>query len=142
MKGNRGGADVWLTWESGQGWSGGGVEELFRRYGIVTTGRQLARQPGDHYGIRVPASQAVWAEYILVRAGVALSSPLLNPRHARIKPQAERTLPPAWGKPVSPLRNGVMGIVVWLLTTMFGASRPTLRQRSSKGRKQYRGKRR
>jgi hypothetical protein len=55
------------------------VEKLLRRYGIRVWGRRIN---GEVRSFVVKRKQAVWAEYILCRAGVPLACPLLDPRNA------------------------------------------------------------
>jgi hypothetical protein len=50
-----------------------------RQYGIRIFGR-LTNDP-EVLGFKVKRSQAVWAEYLLLRAGVPLVAPLLDPRN-------------------------------------------------------------
>lgn len=136
MKGNKGrvrGRDrgVWLTWQSGQFFTGWDGEMVLRRVGIPILKRQPINQPGDHFGVFVPVNQAKFAEYNLLRAGVVLSSPLLNPRHANIK---RAPLPPAWGKPAKPV--GIMGWVHRILGMWLSGDTSKLRAvGSTKGRK-------
>ena len=130
----RAGRDVhWLTWPSGQGTTGFDGECMLRRVGIPVLDRQLAKKVGDNYGMAVPASQAEWAEYILCRAGVALSSPLLNPNHGTMETAPQ---PPSWGAPSKPA--GINGWFVALLGWMFrgdvtkGAVTASTKRRPSK----------
>lgn len=76
-------------------YTGAEVEKLLRRYGIRVWGREL-----DHpteLAFLVKQRQAIWAEYILCRAGVPLTCALLDPRNsqyqARHVPQA---MPTPW----------------------------------------------
>ena len=59
------------------------AEHLMRRYGIPVASRHIPRpsRPGAEVGFDVPARQAVWAEYLLCRAGWNLITPLLDERH-------------------------------------------------------------
>lgn len=61
--------------------SGRDVEVMLRRYGVHIWGRQAG--PGAHRAFFVKQSQAVWAEYVMCRAGVPLTSPLLDSRNAQ-----------------------------------------------------------
>lgn len=60
------------------------VEKLLRRYGIRVWGRRIE---GDTQSFIVKAKQAVWAEYVLCRAGVPLACDLLDPRNAEYAEQ-------------------------------------------------------
>ena len=106
-------ADHWFTWDRRgtlQGWD---VECILRRYGVPVVGRRYAAN-SPTVSVKVSGSQAVFAEYLLCRAGLALSTPLLNPRHAQTKVGA---MPPAWGKPAK--TRGFVGWFVRLLGLMF-----------------------
>jgi hypothetical protein len=107
--------DHWFEWDRRGGLQGWDVECIFKKYGVPVIGRRYAAQ-SPTVGVKVPGSQAKFAEYLLCRAGVgmALVTPLLNPRHAQTK---IGPLPPAWGKPAK--TRGVMGWFVRILATMF-----------------------
>ena len=60
------------------------VEKLLRRYGIRVWGRRI---DGDTQSFVVKRKQAVWAEYLLCRAGVPLACDLLDPRNAEYPEQ-------------------------------------------------------
>jgi hypothetical protein len=60
------------------------VEKLLRRYGIRVWGRRIE---GDTQSFIVKEKQAVWAEYVLCRAGVPLACELLDPRNAEYPEQ-------------------------------------------------------
>lgn len=84
-------------------------------------------------GVKVPGSQAKFAEYLLCRAGVgmALVTPLLNPKHAQTKVGA---MPPAWGKPAK--TRGFMGWFVRLLgLSIVGDTTKGMKTGSTKGRR-------
>lgn len=130
---------VWLTWPCGQGVPGWRAECILRRVGIPVLKRRGVSQPDDHFGLLVPGDQAVWAEYNLVRAGVALSSPLLNPAHAHMQPAP---LPPAWGRPARP--HGLWGWFFAIMGALFAGDlskgRPvgSTKSRAVTGRRQRR----
>lgn len=63
----------------GGGFTGIQAERLMRQYGIRVFGR-LTNNP-EQVGFKVKQSQAIWAEYLLLRAGVPLVTPLLDPRN-------------------------------------------------------------
>lgn len=114
-KAKRKGGNVWIYWPAGTGNTGGAVEAMLRRYAVPVLDRQYAYKIGDDYGICVPASQAQWAEYLMLRAGVVLSSQLIQQSNAKQSdtPFEERSLPPSWGAPSKP--RGVTGWTVWFL---------------------------
>ena len=60
-------------------WTGRRVEKLLRRYGIVVAGRGYT---SSSIYFLVKPEQAEWAEYVMLRAGVPLVGPLVNPRNA------------------------------------------------------------
>jgi hypothetical protein len=106
-----------FTW-SGTGWSGYDVEELLARYGIPMWGREVSFQAGDDFGGLVKARQAVWAEYLLARAGVPLTSPYLSRRNQVLGIIHGGTLPPAWGVPARV--QGLVGPIIRVLVGIFG----------------------
>ena len=57
------------------------VEKILRQYGIRVWGRKI--EAGDNRSFLVKEAQAVWAEYVMCRAGVPLVSPLLDERNAQ-----------------------------------------------------------
>lgn len=60
------------------------AEHLMRRYGVPIRDRCYPLQGpvrGKEVGFDVPARQAAWAEYLLCRAGFALTTPLLDERN-------------------------------------------------------------
>ena len=69
-----------FSFATGAGVTGGAVEKLLRTYGIRIWGREM--DDPDERAFLVKRSQAVWAEYLLCRAGVPLTCPLLDPRNA------------------------------------------------------------
>lgn len=106
-----------FTWHP-DGRTGAQIEYILREYGIPCRGRKL--QSGD--GLAVPDAQAKWAEYILLSAGVALTSPLLTDGRMPVN------MPRPWG--VASKRVDFVGRVVdWLDTLMAGgANRRAARQ--------------
>jgi hypothetical protein len=66
-----------FTFARGGGFSGREVERLLLDKGIAVFER--TRLPGGDLGFSVRADQAEWAEYLLCRAGVPLTCPLLDP---------------------------------------------------------------
>lgn len=83
-----------FTWKIAPGYSGKDVEMRLRQYGIRVWGREM--DDGPDRGLLVRQSQAVWAEYVLCRAGVPLTSPLLNSRHTNIHVEHGGTMPSPW----------------------------------------------
>jgi hypothetical protein len=75
-------------------YSGVEVEIILRQYGIRVWGREA---DADEIGILVKRKQAVWAEYLLCRAGVPLTSELLDPRNAAYRQRhAHGAMPTPW----------------------------------------------
>ena len=107
--------DHWFTFQRGGGVTGWQVECVLKRYGVPVVNRRYAAN-SPTVSVCVPGSQAKFAEYLLCRAGLAaaLTTPLLNPRHAQTK---IGPLPPAWGKPAK--TRGAMGWIVRLLGLAF-----------------------
>lgn len=71
------------------------IEKLLRRYGIHIWGRKL--ESDTERSFLVKRRQAVWAEYLLCRAGVPLTCPLLDPRNeAYRRRHLPRSMPIPW----------------------------------------------
>jgi hypothetical protein len=72
-------------------------EHLVETYGVRVSHRIIPRNSGDSTGFSVPTHQAKWAEYLLLRAGYPLISPLFDPRHRKLLERAheysERSAP-------------------------------------------------
>jgi hypothetical protein len=101
----RHGALVPITWHNIPAWH---IEQLLRRYHITLYGRSLRieRHGNIETWIRtayVNHKQAAWAEYILLRAGVALTSPTIDPRNAA-RAARHTAPPPSWSgnRPAAP----------------------------------------
>ena len=88
--------NMWL-WLHGEGyrrfsfsrrteWRGIDIERLLRRHGIRLWERSLDSK--DLY-FNVKAGQARFAEYVMLRAGVPLTSEWVDPRHAGVQPIGE-----------------------------------------------------
>lgn len=54
------------------------IEQLLNKYGVVIYGRTYDSQ---HRFFFVKRRQAVWAEYLLLHAGVEITTPLVNTRN-------------------------------------------------------------
>ena len=69
------------------------AEHLVETYGVhvIDGSRVLPKKAGDDIGFSVPAHQAQWAEYLLLRAGYALTVPLINPANAKLLEKAQST---------------------------------------------------
>jgi len=84
-----------FTFATGTGFTGLEAEKLLRQYGIRIWGREMNRT--DERAFLVKKSQAVWAEYVLCRAGAPLTCPLLDPRNAEYRERhPEGSLPIPW----------------------------------------------
>lgn len=79
-----------FEFDTAGGHSGRDAEMTLRQYHIPIWGRGAAKGRRWFY---VKWRQAMWAEYLLVQAGIPLTSPLLDPRHAGVQ---RKGLPPAW----------------------------------------------
>jgi hypothetical protein len=64
----------------GSPWRGIDVERLLARHGVKVWDRGIA---GDDLYFCVKRRQLKWAEYLLLRAGVPVTSALIEPRNAR-----------------------------------------------------------
>jgi len=89
------------------------VEHLLRRYGIRVWGREVT-DPHE-IALLVKWKQAGWAEYVLCRAGVPLTCPLIDPRNAKYQQRhAPQTMPTPWNvRGIGP-HSLVDHIVDWL----------------------------
>jgi hypothetical protein len=85
------------------------VELMLRQYGMRIWGREFDQ--ADEFAFLVKRSQAVWAEYILCRAGVPLTSPLLDARNAAYR---RETMPQPWTKQGIGPHTFVDHVVDWL----------------------------
>lgn len=106
-----------FSWPASAGFTGYQVEELLQRYGIPCWGREVAFDAGDDMALLVKMRQASWAEYLLCRGGIPLSSQLLDERHRYLLYSHGATLPPAWGVPAR--AQGCVGPIVALLAAIL-----------------------
>jgi hypothetical protein len=68
---------------------------LLRQYGVRVWGREVIDD--EELALLVKQRQAVWAEYLLCRAGVPLTSPLLDPRNEQYRLRhVPGTMPTPW----------------------------------------------
>ena len=65
------------------------AEHLLRRYGVPVRSRYVADDRTEA-GCDVPERQAAWAEYLLCRAGWAVTSPLVDANHQALMDRAQR----------------------------------------------------
>jgi len=65
------------------------AEHLVEKYGVRVSNRVIPNRAGDEIGFSVPDHQAQWAEYLLLRAGYALTVPLINPANAKLLAKAQ-----------------------------------------------------
>jgi len=84
-----------FTFRRDGGFTGAQVEMLLRQYGIRVWGREVDDR--HELALLVKRRQAVWAEYILCRAGVPLTSPLLDPRNEAYRQHhPQGSMPTPW----------------------------------------------
>lgn len=75
-------------------WSGAEAERLLRHYSVKIWGRSFT---SDTVCFFVKERQANWAEYLLLRRGIPIVSPLYNPANAiYAQKHAPGNRPPAW----------------------------------------------
>ena len=100
-----------ITWTPTSTQMGASIEKTLRRYGVKVYARQYAKKPGDDLGITVRRAQRKWAEYVLLKAGVCVTSPVL-PSNRGIQPGGE--MPQSWGVPAPPV--GLAGRImdIWM----------------------------
>lgn len=107
------GAGAW-TFEvpRDSGWTGADVESLLLHYGIIAWGRRVT---GQNFVLSVKERQANWAEYLILRRGIPLDSPLFNPDNAQYtKKYAPGDRPPAWADRGSAVSGTVDKLSEWL----------------------------
>ena len=105
-----------LTWYKAGGWNGAHVETMLNRYGILCYWRDYGHG-GDTIGVHVPKAQAVWADYLLRKAGAPIEGPALS--KAQFGP-----MPAEWGAPARPV--GFAGVILSLVSPQ---------QRTAKGKR-------
>lgn len=102
-----------FTYSNATGFRGVDVEMLLRQYGIRVWGREVISD--EELALLVKQRQAVWAEYILCRAGVPLTSALLDPRNEQYRRRhAPGTMPPPWTERGIGAHSFVDHVVDWL----------------------------
>jgi hypothetical protein len=75
-------------------WSGTDVARFLEHYGVDVWG---GRTTTDQFIMYVKERQANWAEYLLRRRGIAIESPVHNPRNLTYaQAHAPGDQPPAW----------------------------------------------
>lgn len=103
------------------------AEHLMRRYGIPVSSRHipLIRSEMMEVGFDVPKRQAVWAEYLLCRAGWCLITPLLDPTHHALLEQAWRDGPtrPTGGGKIK--RQGITAKFFGIMDELLGIGEAT-----------------
>lgn len=97
-----------LEWIASSAWHGKQVEGLLNRYGIRTYWRDYGHSKRTK-GVHVPRPQAVWADWLLRRAGC----PLVSTQLSNVHPGA---LPTDWGAPARPV--GMAGAITRLLSPL------------------------
>jgi hypothetical protein len=84
-----------FTFYMTSGFNGFQVEKLLRQYGVRIWGRKIVEDSQRSFIVR--KRQAVWAEYVMCRAGVPLVGELLDPRNAQYPDRhPESSLPTPW----------------------------------------------
>lgn len=102
-----------FTFTTESGFTGMEVEMLLRRYGIRLWGRAIVQD--NELSFLVKRRQAVWAEYLLCRAGVPLTSQLLDPRNADYQQRhTPNTMPNPWNQRGIGPHSLVDHIIDWL----------------------------
>lgn len=102
-----------FTFARGAGFTGAEVEQLLRQYGIRLWGREI--EDDTEIGFLVKQTQAVWAEYILCRAGVPLTGKLLDPRNEQYRQHhAPGSMPTPWSERGIGPHSLVDHVVDWL----------------------------
>jgi hypothetical protein len=80
--------NCWTIWvQRHAGWDGAEIEALLMRHGVRIWGRGFI---GERIYFRVKKRQARWAEYLLLRRGISVTSSPFDPRNPKY---AERYAP-------------------------------------------------
>ena len=110
--------------------SGARTEYILRNFGIPIYLRDFT---DDTILFTVPESQAIWTEYVLCCFGVAVLSPLRNPKHRKVYNDALQGKPPpiAWGGGIKP--RTLEGRLIDFIGGMTGFSRPQVQQKRAGG---------
>lgn len=74
--------------------SGADCERMLKRYGVPISARSVTTK---HFRMRVHTQQAQWAEYLLLRMGAQLDSPLREPRNGAWAARHTK-MPAAWAE--------------------------------------------
>lgn len=102
-----------FTFSTATGFTGVDVERLLRQYGIRIWGRAISTE--EELAFFVKVKQAIWAEYLLCRAGVPLTSQLLDPRNAHYRQShALGSMPTPWSERGIGLHSFVDRTVDWI----------------------------
>jgi hypothetical protein len=89
------------------------VQKLLRQYGVRIWGRKIV--DGSMRSFVVRERQAVWAEYVMCRAGVPLVGELLDPRNAQYPERhPESTMPVPWTEKGIPAMSFIDHLSEWL----------------------------
>jgi hypothetical protein len=93
--------------------TGADVEMTLRRYGIRVWEREVSDP--DEIALSVKQRQAVWAEYILCRAGVLLTSELLDKRNSYYRDlHHPNSMPRPWNEQGIRSQTLIDHLVEWL----------------------------
>lgn len=102
-----------FTFRADEPYSGVEIEKTLRRYGIRVWGREMD-DPTER-ALLVKQSQAIWAEYLLCRAGVPLTCPLLDSRNLTcLNQHAAGSMPTPWTVGGIGAHSFVDHVVDWL----------------------------
>lgn len=89
------------------------VELLLRQYGVRIWGREF--DDPEEFTFLVKQKQAIWAEYVMCRAGVPLTGELLDPRNDTYRQRhAPNTMPRPWSVQGIGPHTFVDHVVDWL----------------------------
>lgn len=102
-----------FTFSIATGFRGVDVEMLLHQYGIRVWGRETIGE--EELALLVKQKQAVWAEYLLCRAGVPLTGKLLDPRNEQYRQRhAPGSMPTPWSEGGIGPHSFVDHVVEWL----------------------------
>lgn len=132
----RRGSGVKITWASGGGFYGARVEGILRKYGVRVYARQYAFSKDEDLGVTVRQQQAVFADWLLRRAGVPVTSTALTNATEGEMPLAWGTGAPATGA------SGVMADLLFGIAPTYTKEERLKRERRDQERRRRRVKRR
>lgn len=101
-----------IKWIVCSGWNGADVERILLRYGIPAYWRDYGIGT-DERGLHVPKKQAVWADWLLRRAGCPVVS-------RQLSNVSDGAMPKAWSEENPDAAHPGVGFAGWFLRILGG----------------------